>query len=292
MPRVIRIKFDPPAGLGNNMLHYLLARVLQDVVPQATLVGDGLPDWTVEPPGLRQESVGEDKSDREIIDLYGHVIPFSYAIERLRASNNIEVRTRSLAMRMEYFGSHLHLARKIFPPRSAPGTGFGDDHIVFVVRTGAIYRGVHPNYTLLPISFYRHIINETGLRPAFIGQIEDNEYCRALRDIFPTAPFCHGSPMDDFHMIRTSSRIVLAVSTFAWLAAWLSETAKEIIFPILGLFNPNDRPDIDILPVRDDRYQYFQFPGERWTGSAEEIAAKISGAGNFNRIISAPSLMA
>src|SRR6185369_8883813 len=80
--------------------------------------------------------------------------------------------------------------------------------------------------------------------------------------------------------------IVLSVSSFGWLAAWLSESARQIVYPALGLFNPIDRPDIDMMPIGDQRYRFYRFPSERWTGSDAEIAAKISGQGRFRRILS------
>lgn len=289
MSRVIRIQFDPIAGLGNNLFHYLLANVIRDHVPDAVLVGDRLPEWVAPHSKVTEETRSPEQGDPEIIELYGHVIPLRTAIERLRSSDNIEICTRSLALRMEYFGRHLELARRIFAADVLRSPGFGDDHIVFSIRCGDIYRGAHPNYTLLPISFYQYLVRKTGLKPAFVGQIEDNDYCHALREVFPAAPFCHGSPMEDFLMLRTSSCIVLSISTFSWLAAWLSESARLIICPILGMFNPLDRPDIDLLPVDDARYRFYRFPSEQWTGTDAEIAAKIAGRPNFRRVV-APRL--
>ena len=50
-----------------------------------------------------------------------------------------------------------------------------------------------------------------------------------------------------------------SVSTFSWLAAWLSE-ARRIVLPVSGLFHPVQSPDIDLLPLADPRYSFVLFP--------------------------------
>ena len=52
---------------------------------------------------------------------------------------------------------------------------------------------------------------------------------------------------------------MLSVSTFAWLAAWLSK-AVQIHLPVCGLFNPMQVPDVDLLPITDPRYTFHLFP--------------------------------
>ena len=78
--------------------------------------------------------------------------------------------------------------------------------------------------------------------------------------------------------------IVVAISTFSWLAAWLSR-AETIILPLSGFFNPAHHREIDLLPVDDIRYRFFLFPlnfalpekealdhHERMTGYWKEIS--------------------
>ena len=51
----------------------------------------------------------------------------------------------------------------------------------------------------------------------------------------------------------------MPISTFAWMAAWLSN-ASTIFLPVYGLFNPNQFPDHDLLPLGDRRYRFYEFP--------------------------------
>ena len=76
---------------------------------------------------------------------------------------------------------------------------------------------------LIPPDFYEALLAETGLAPVFMGQIEDTPYLRTLRTRFPKARFLPslGAAMD-FARIRAARFIVPSISTFSWLAAWLS----------------------------------------------------------------------
>ena len=49
------------------------------------------------------------------------------------------------------------------------------------------------------------------------------------------------------------------MSTFAWLAAWLSD-ATNIVLPIFGIFNPRLFSLHDLLPFSEGRYRFYQFP--------------------------------
>ena len=99
-----------------------------------------------------------------------------------------------------------------------------------------------------------------GLNPVFVGQLGDSEYVRQLRQRFPGAQFIDSQgPRADFDLIRSAKNIVVAISTFSWLAAWLSQ-AKTIILPVSGFYNPAHHREVDLLPVDDIRYRFFLFP--------------------------------
>ena len=50
--------------------------------------------------------------------------------------------------------------------------------------------------------------------------------------------------------------IVPAISTFSWLAAWLSE-ADRVFLPVLGLLNPAQNRAVDLLPLDDAALPLF-----------------------------------
>jgi len=94
----------------------------------------------------------------------------------------------------------------------------------------------------------------------FMGQLEDSLYMDALRARFPAARYvASGGAAVDFERIKRSRFIVPSISTFSWLAAWLSD-AEQIFMPVLGLFNPAQNRGVDLIPLWDSRYRFFQFP--------------------------------
>jgi Glycosyl transferase family 11 len=93
-----------------------------------------------------------------------------------------------------------------------------------------------------------------------MGQLEDNGYVRELRSRFPFGVFLESrGAIEDFETIRQSKNIIISISTFSWLAAYLSD-ATCVVMPIMGFLNPQQRPDIDLLPINDCRYEFYSFP--------------------------------
>jgi hypothetical protein len=128
----------------------------------------------------------------------------------------------------------------------------------------------------LPLAFYHRLVRETGLRPVFVGQVQDNWYTRALREQFPGARYLSGGVVEDFQTMRGARNVVVAVSSFSWLAAWLSDRAQAIHLPAAGLFNPAQRDDIDLLRPGDPRWQVHRFAPGHFTASEEQKAVLTS----------------
>ena len=57
--------------------------------------------------------------------------------------------------------------------------------------------------------------------------------------------------------LRNAAHVVLSVSSYAWLATWLSEKAKTIHLPVAGLFSPLNRETF-LLPIGDPRYEFYK----------------------------------
>ena len=67
------------------------------------------------------------------------------------------------------------------------------------------------------------------------------------------------SVLQDFQTIRKAKHISLPVSTFAWLAAWLSEAAT-IVLPVFGMYDTKLFSLHDLLPIGEISYRFYQFP--------------------------------
>lgn len=268
MPRYIRVL--PYGGYANQAFQHMLALVVKNQVPDAEIVGSYMPYWGVD---LRREKrlvVGFS------MDIRSHVFPIEHVVQALRKVGDGELVLRCVAMRMNYFEPYRGLFRDQFIAKGVDAPGYGSEHLVVSIRLGEILEGKFPNYGPLPIDWYRQLVRETGLKPVFYGQLGEDIYSQALRHEFPEAEFVPSrGAMADFQTLRNSKNIVLSVSTFSWLAAWLSETAEKIYMPLYLLFNPTGRADIDLIPVSDSRYVFDQFDASQWGSSEEELRGLI-----------------
>ena len=149
---------------------------------------------------------------------------------------------------------------------------------------------MHKDYRPVPLAFYERLIAETGLQPVFLGQLGEDVYSTELRKRFPTATFVPSmGVMEDFEALRAARHLVASASTFSWIACWLS-TAHTIHLPILGLYHPRRRSDIDLLPLADPRYRFHLLTADPWTGSKSEMAEVLSDAG-AGETVSAATLL-
>jgi hypothetical protein len=151
------------------------------------------------------------------------------------------------------------------------------------IRTGDVYKSPgftgrqSTEYHALPFSFYADIINERPWRDLrIVAASPDDPMVVKLAARFD-ATVLAGSEVDDFNALRSSSAIVLSVSTFAWWAAWLSH-AQTIYYPLAGLFDPSravSRPfpwRQDLRVVDEERYVHKPTHGTDydWTGSRDD----------------------
>jgi hypothetical protein len=239
-------------NLGNQMIQYMVARAVADFAGPARISAVGLPLF-----GLHHPPIDGDFPATETVTTPR--VEIDRLARALSTGKLQRVDIRTYGQRIENF-LPAQAYRPVFTATAPHVQAAADDELLCNIRQGDILDGHHPDYVLLPIEFYAHLADLTGLRPLFIGQLEDSPYITALRQRFPAARFVAsaGAAMD-FEQIKRSRFIVPAISTFSWLAAWLSD-AERIFMPVLGLFNPAQNRGIDLLPLWDPRYQFFQFP--------------------------------
>lgn len=249
-------------NIGNQMIQYLVARALRLMVPDLVISNVSMPDWGIEEPE---------------VPVRGRVVSFAEpnrvplaAFRDLFAGGGLDcIRYAGYGQRIENFPDWRE-ASGWFRRDDLAIEGFGPEHLVINVRTGEILDGRHRAYVLVPVEFYRDLVRLTGLAPVFMGQVGDDPYSRALREAFPRARFIpSGGAIHDFELLRRSTFVVPSVSTFAWLACWLSGRARTIFLPLTGLFNPMHWRDHDFAPTGDARFRFFLFPANY----ASDVAA-------------------
>jgi len=258
-----------PANVGNLMFRLMFAEHLRRQVPGSIITGAGIPEWGLLLPDGRPR--------RHIrLDPPGNAVDVAAVVRSIQDPGCDGVVLNSYGLRLEYFEHSRDLFLSLFQTTTG-GQVTEPDELVIHVRAGDILGGVHPDYNPVPISYYRSLVERTGLKPVFSGQTGPSVYMDAIRGAFPNARFLRGNHwLDDFQTTRNARNIVISVGTFSWLAAWLSETAERIYLPRLGLLNPLQRPDVDLCPVNDSRYIFEDFPIEKYEATPGQIGRIIA----------------
>jgi hypothetical protein len=252
-------------NIGNRMFQYMFSRHLQTFVPGSTVVGYSIPGWGLDSPA------SVDIDGETLLVEGGHEFNVGRIAYQLRNEIFNRVVLRVFAQRLEYLPD-VDIARAWFAASSAEFHSASRHEILINIRGAEILSGLHADYMPLQLDYYRKLIDHTGLSPVFMGQIDDGPYGRALRTEFGKARFLPSiSPLIDFTTIRNAVNICCSVSTFSWLAAWMSPRAETIHLPLAGIFNPQQRRDVDLIPLSDARFRYWQFPVRRWAATIEQI---------------------
>jgi hypothetical protein len=256
--RQIRIK--PYGRLGNQMFQYMLALAFKMEAPNASISGYDMPAWGLAEP-LRPGQ------ERISVEIGTHRLPFRDICSILRECPQVDVNIVRLSSRYELYEGKLPFFRKVFARMPSDGGNAGE--LVISVRGKEILTAKHPRYMPVPLDIYDGVLARTNLSPVFVGQLEDNAYCEALRARYPGARFIsHGTMLGDFNYIRSSKNVFLSISTYAWLAAWLSETAECIYLPLIGLYQPTQAAGM--VPWKDERFRLVETALASWSGSEQD----------------------
>lgn len=120
------------------------------------------------------------------------------------------------------------------------------------------YRGTDLAWAQPPLSFYRWVLAKEDFEKLWIVT-EDPAHptVTGLLRSYPGEVLSNGA-VQDFQFVRAARRIVMSVSTFCWMAAWLSD-AERIYFPLGSPFPLFDRDnDQRLIVTGDPRYVYVK----------------------------------
>ena len=253
-PSTLPLIISPRGRLGNLMFQHMLAVQLQRRLgPRAAVYGPGMPEW-----GWAATAAPMAPSNPLVLG--GHLFDLDEIAHCLRSGMCDAIVIKAWGMRLEYH-PQVEEYRSLFRS-DVTGQPIGDDEVLINIRAEDVESGAFPGYYPLPFDFYDAVIHAERKRPVFIGQLQPSPYVRALRQRFPGARYLPlATPMEDFQTMRNAGCVVLSISSFAWLATWLSEHVHTIHLPVAGLFDPR-RGRQNLLPVGDERYRYWsvEFP--------------------------------
>jgi hypothetical protein len=245
----------PVGGFANQMIRTMAAFSIAERVENCRLSNIRLPDWGIDHPAV--------PSAGGLTAGYHHPrimqLRVDTLVQNLRMGNIERVEISSYAQHLDNF-LPVDFYRALFADSVQDVPVFERTQVVINIRGAEVLDARHPDYTLVPIEFYRYVVERTGLEPVFMGQLENNGYVARLKSAFPAARYVPSrGAMHDFALMRRAHNIIVSVSTFSWLAAYLSH-ASRIFVPLTGLYSPAQFPEIDLLPLDDPRYEYHLFP--------------------------------
>jgi hypothetical protein len=245
---------DPLGRLANQMIQYMVARSFVDRVGDCRISNVSLPAWGIHHPGVDCPGPVALEHRPQHIDLPA-------LAEQMRAGRIRRIEWSGYGQRMENF-LRRERYETVFVSPFDRAMGYGPEYLVCPVRAEDILHGGTLDYVLTPVEFYRDVVDMTSLTPVFIGQTHSNAYTDRIRAAFPSAIFRapQDDPLVDFETIRQSRHVVVGVSTYSWLAAWISDTVESIPMAVSGLFHPRQNRAVDLLPFGDDRFRFYLFP--------------------------------
>ncbi len=244
----------PMGRLANLMIEYMVALKFTDMVPACRISNIKIPTWGIIHPPINSCGPTAVEQQEQHIDLPA-------LADRVWSGQLRRIEWTGFGQRMENFLPPERY-QAVFVSPFQTQMGYGPDFLVCPIRAEDILHGPNPEYVLTPLEFYRDIIDTTGLKPVFIGQTHPNAYMDRIKSAFPNAVFRppQANPLVDFETIRQSTNVVVGVSTYTWLAAWLSRSLENIYLAVSGLFNPMQKPSVNLLPYGDQRFKFFLFP--------------------------------
>jgi hypothetical protein len=229
------------------------------------MLGHKLPEWSAQADlhGAVQRSnlsVGSNLTRADYL---------SAMIDRFRPST---IELDGVVLRVGNYGD-IERYREMFPLKDGDGIQIAKDRLLIHIRAGDVSVPSHGSYGPIPVSYYQYLVSKTKLVPVFIGETSQSPYIEALSRAFPGAEFVSGaSAFEDFQTIRRAQHIAVSVSSFSWLAAFLS-TAETIHVPVAGLLDPRERPDADLLPLGDPRYRFHDVSARAWKDRYSDMLA-------------------
>jgi glycosyltransferase involved in cell wall biosynthesis len=248
-----RVVMGVPWKLGNELFRTMTSVYLAATIGARKLEGVRLT-------GLDLETTVDGPIDALFRVSGGHKLPID-AIERALKDESVEgVWNSGYGQRFEYISGQRDFWTAQCNRLSLDLPSIAANEVVVNIRAAEILKVIDRGYFPLPLDFYEIILEELGMEPVFVGQFEGTHpYLERLRARYPNARYIHGTIMEDFELLRRSHTKILSISSFSWLAGWLGADSSRVIMPVAGLFNPEASPNIDLLPVNDDRYAFRQF---------------------------------
>jgi hypothetical protein len=261
------ITIDYKGRLGNNIFQYCLARIL-------SLHNN----FAIRKVGYEYENVLLPISGKEFYypldNLGGHTQKIN--IEEAKCDNPRHILISGYFQVYDYYKEYKERIRNWLTNLDV-NNDINKKDIVLHVRGGDLWSGPYNNHhPPCPYSYYNDILkNETFEKIWIVTENKNDIMANKIKDNW-NAQIISTSIINDYNFIKSSTKIVLSLSTIAWWAAWLSD-ATVIYFPEIGMWNPEvDRNSLN-LHVNEERYKYIRLRKmDDWAATPEQVEYILS----------------
>lgn len=255
--------------LGNNLFQLSLVNNIKAHFPSLDILYPHFPELNI------PESIGYSEELNRVPDLSltGQLIGFSGINQVIESNSDALIHCDAWGMNPEIYSSSREYLRNLFSKPEVIKEA--KEVVTFHVRGGDLWQNppysrrkfIHPDYSAIPISFYRNVMEITRMPAEFvIEKSVPNWYLRLLQKTLQVdLKKSKATPVHDFLQIASSKDVGLGVSTFSWMAAFIGRPSR-VHMPILGIFNSEKRPDIN-LRFKDWNLIEYHFEPHVWTGN-------------------------
>lgn len=278
------VEISSPAfgNIGNKMMQYMFCKKLESHIPKSMVTDICIDEFNIRSAPAR---ISDSQQTLELSDRTD--IAFDQLANYTSQFDNIKLFLAGFFQKLELFPD-VETARQLFQSDIKLEETFSDDELIINIRCGELVSGHVSWYPILPVAFYKHIVDISGLKPVFVGQLDNPHYMAEIKSAFPNARYIPSKgALYDFQLVRSARNIAISVSTFSWLAAWLSH-AKNIFYPLAGFLNPALQKAYEqvelftnLAPTQDSRFRFYQMP----FFFNEEITSLIEFHRHFDGII-------
>lgn len=186
-----------------------------------------------------------------------------------------EIHTTALGMKYKYFSDSLPILDSLIPDycKQPP---LKEDFTLIHVRGGDIWKkrsifrngtDLHPDYFAIPFSYYDEVCEKSEFPILFLMPTDSPVWYRnVFSKRYPGERIMYQKSIsNDFALLYSARELALSVSSFSYMASALGKT-RRLHMPILGLLNPEVRPDIDLPPLAPTNIEY-RFEDHSWSGT-------------------------
>jgi hypothetical protein len=264
----------PNGRFGNNLFQLSLMNTLRSHCQSLVILLPSFPEMGID------ESEGysnalELEPDLRVID---HQIDLNSLITFIKENPYALIHCSAWGMYPAAYNNSRSYLRSIFVQNKTLTNENQYDLLRFHIRGGDLWqtpiykrdRYIHPDYTGIPISFYKLILENTKMPSEFIiEKTVPTWYLRALEECVEIKPRrSKATPIQDFLTLASSKEIGLGVSTFSWMSAFIGNPSM-VHLPILGIFDSTCRPELDFQNPTWNVKRYH-FEKHSWTGTKKD----------------------